>query len=87
LDEEVIEMTLRECYIEHSYYYPKLEHEMNRIAQKEGLNGLASEAIIAFCNGTFGQLRLDNIEDYESILGVFRCFVTGTAWALQHVHA
>ena len=86
-DGEVIKMTLRECHIEHSYYYPQLEHEMNRIADQEGLNSLAGEAIAAFCNGAFGHLRLDNVEDYESILDIFHCFVVGTAWALQHVHA
>jgi hypothetical protein len=76
-------MTLRECYIEHSYYYPKLEREMSRIIVQSGLNDLGSEAIEAFCRGGFGDLRLDSGEAYKNILNVFQCFLTGVAWALR----
>ena len=77
-------MTLRECYIEHSYYYPKLEAEMSQIAERKGLNGLSSEAIGAFCNGVLGDLGLDTAKDYRDRLDEFQFFVSGVAWALKH---
>lgn len=76
-------MTLRECYIEHSYYYPRLEWEMSQIAEKNGLNGLRAKAIEAFCSGKIGDLKLDNTEDYKNILDEFQCFVSGVVWALK----
>ena len=77
-------MTLQECYVEHSYYYPKLEHEMKRIVMRKGLNGLGDKAIATFCSGVPGDLRLDSIEDYKNILDVFQCFVDGASWVLEH---
>ena len=76
-------MTLRECYIEHSYYYPRLESEMNQIVGQKGLDSLKNEAIGAFCSGALGELRLDNAEDYRNILSEFQYFVSGIAWALK----
>ena len=77
-------MTLRECCVEHSYYYPRLERDMKRIVSQRGLNGLGDGAIGAFCNGALGGLRLDSIEDYKNILDVFQCFVSGAAWGLKN---
>ena len=79
-----MKMTLRECYFEYSYYYPKLEHEMKRIAAQKNLNGLGNKAIEVFCNGLLGDFRLDSIEDYKNILDVFQCFVSGAVWAMEN---
>lgn len=75
-------MTLRECYIERSYYYLKLECEMKRIIGQNGPNGHVDKAIEAFCSGMIGDLRLDCTEDYKNILDIFKCFVAGATWAL-----
>jgi hypothetical protein len=77
------EMTLRECYNERSYYYLKLEYEMNRILGQNGSNSLGNGVIKAFCTGAFGNLQLDSTEDYKNILDVFQCFIAGAAWALR----
>lgn len=77
-------MTLRDCYTERSYYYPKLECEMKRIMGQNGWNGLRRAVIKTFCSEAFGDLRLASTEDYNNVLGLFRCFVDGAAWALKH---
>jgi|GEM_PF-3539603 len=74
-------MTLRECYVERSYYYLKLEYEMKRIIRQISSDGHGNKAIAAFCSGAPGDLRLNTTEDYKKILDVFQCFVAGAEWA------
>ena len=75
-------MSLQDCYTEHSYYFPRLQEEMNRYTTKVGLHDLSVKIIEAFCT-TFGNLPLDNVEDYKRTLDEFQVFASGVSWALR----
>ena len=78
-------MTLRESYLERSYFYPELELEKIQVLRRSRLSGLNAEEIAeAFCDGKRGDLRLDNTRDYKDILDEFQSFVSGVGWALKH---
>ena len=76
-------MCLKECYSEHSGYFLRLQEDMNRHIASAGLREISTRIIEAFCN-SFGDLSLNDIEDYRRILDSFRAFTIGVSWVLDH---
>ena len=76
-------MHLQECYTEPSGYFLRLQKEMKQCIESAGLNDLNAKIIEAFCN-TFGDLSLNDMEDYKRVLDSFHAFTIGVSWTLQN---